>query len=141
MRPTIRQYWIDLTVGVAKRATCPRRQVGAIITDADGRIIASGYNGPPSGIPNCIDEPCGGQSGVSGHSDTCYAVHAEANAILQLRERSNEADTLYCTTKPCFNCAKLICQTQIKTVIYIDSYNDRRTEEIFGKKGVRIWQH
>ena len=139
MRPDIDTYWINLTIGASMRATCPRRKVGSIITDIDGHILANGYNGPPKGIPNCIENPCGGHDEVT--VENCIAIHAEQNAILQLGERIRYAHTLYTTTFPCFTCAKLICQTSIKRVIFVEDYPDTRGKRLFDAKGVEVTQH
>lgn len=138
-RPSINDYWMKLAIGVASRATCPRRKVGAIITDAEGFLLASGYNGPPKDIPNCIDTPCPGRYDKSGDSSRCLAVHAEANAILQLGDRIHRAHKLYSTTFPCFECAKLICQTKIKHIYYLESYPDERGAGIFHIKGINYY--
>lgn len=136
IRPSLGEYWIMIAEAVATRATCPRRSVGAIITSADGKILASGYNGPPNGISHCTAVPCGGESGAPGDFSKCIAVHAEQNAILQLGDRMDKAAVLYTTTFPCFTCAKLICQTGIHTINYLEDYSDQTAAELLHRKGV-----
>lgn len=137
-RPTKHQYWIELLSGVSKRGTCPRRQTAAIIVDEDNLILASGYNGPPKKLSNCIETPCAGVSDEPGNTDRCLAIHAEDNAIKQLRERFYRAEIIYCTNLPCFNCAKDILSTPIKTVVYIEDYADKRGLDILLSAGIEV---
>lgn len=134
-RPTIDQYYASMLKLVAARATCPRRQVGAIIVDFNGKVLATGYNGVPRDYPHCrdtgalYDKACPGWADKSGDSSRCYAVHAEANAILQCSDLK-AAYTIYCSTQPCFECCKLIGNTNITIVKYIESYPDTRGIEM-----------
>ncbi len=100
----------------AQNSYCKRRQVGAIIVK--GRmIISDGYNGTPEGFENvCEDE---------NNITKPYVLHAEANAITKVAKSNNssEASTLYVTTSPCMECAKLIIQSGIKRVVFADLYN------------------
>jgi dCMP deaminase len=99
----------------AKNSYCVRRQVGAILVK-DRMIISDGYNGTPSGFENvCEDE-----SGVTKP----YVLHAEANAITKVARSNNSSEgaTLYVTTSPCIECAKLIIQAGIKRVVFYDKY-------------------
>ena len=105
----------------AENSYCRRRQVGAIIVK-DKMIISDGFNGTPSGFENvCEDE-----------NDTTkpYVLHAEANAITKVARSSNSSDgaTLYVTTSPCIECAKLIIQAGIKRIVFAELY--RLTEGI-----------
>ena len=97
----------------AENSYCQRRQVGALVVK-DNRIISDGYNGTPSGFENV----CENDSNVTYP----YVLHAEANAITKLARSHNNSDnsTLYVTDSPCIECAKLIIQAGIKTVIYDD---------------------
>jgi dCMP deaminase len=100
---------------------CQRRKVGALIVK-DKMIISDGYNGTPSGFENhCEDE-----NGVTKY----YVLHAEANAITKIARSGNNSmgATLYVTTSPCIECAKLIIQAGIKRVVYREAY--RLTEGI-----------
>ena len=99
----------------AKNSYCERRQVGALIVK-NKMIISDGYNGTPSGFENvCEDE-----EGMTKP----YVLHAEANAITKVAKSNNSSDgaTLYVTAAPCLECSKLIIQSGIKRVVYIDSY-------------------
>jgi len=106
------EYYLQMLALVASRGTCARRQVAAILTDTEGRILATGYNGPPSGYPHCRDHiPCPGALDPAGDTARCVAIHAEQNAIVQAGLSGNlaRAAILYCTCSPCLNCAKLLC--------------------------------
>lgn len=99
----------------AENSYCKRRKVGALLVK-DKMIISDGYNGTPSGFENvCEDE----------HDITKpYVLHAEANAITKVARSNNSSEdaTLYVTSSPCIECAKLIIQAGIKRVVYADSY-------------------
>lgn len=125
MRPLWDEYFMDIAQVVATRGDCSRRQVGAVITDTENRIVSTGYNGSYSGGPSCLAGQCPrAASGVEPGSsyDTgpgaCIAVHAEANAIL-FADRVRLIDgTLYITEPPCDGCLKLIRNTNLRAVAY-----------------------
>ena len=99
----------------AENSYCKRRQVGALLVK-DKMIISDGYNGTPGGFENnCEDED---------NRSKPYVLHAEANAITKVAKSNNSSDgsTLYVTSSPCLECAKLIIQAGIKRVIFADSY-------------------
>jgi dCMP deaminase len=105
----------------------------------DKRIIATGYNGPASGLPHC--QECNRE--VSGQElQDCHAIHAEENAILQcaLYGPSTISASLYCTHAPCYHCAKLIIQAQVAEVAYIESYPDSRGLELLEEANIDIFQ-
>jgi len=115
MRITQTKYYIEITKLVAKRSPCLSRQVGAVITKND-RIISTGYNGPLSKFPHCTK--C--KRKESGKDlENCPALHAEVNALMYA---SDKGDTIYCTTRPCINCLKLIIASGIKNIIYLEKY-------------------
>ena len=115
----------------AKNSYCKRRQVGAIIVK--GRVIISdGYNGTPSGFENeCEDE--------NGNTKP-YVLHAEANAIAKVARSNNtcEGATLYITSSPCLECAKLIIQAGIIRVVYCDRYHNDDGLKLLERAGVEI---
>ena len=99
----------------AENSYCKRRRVGALIVK-DKMIISDGYNGTPSGFENVCED---------GNNVTKpYVLHAEANAITKIARSGNNSDgaTLYVTTSPCIECAKLIIQAGIRRVIYGEKY-------------------
>lgn len=118
---------------VASRSTCMRRQVACIITDGYGKILSTGYNGVPSGINHCIDFPCRGYGDEPGNSSRCEAVHAEQNAIIQCADISR-AYWMYCSTSPCFTCAKMILNTPIRGIFYGETYADQTGLDIIGRR-------
>lgn len=123
-RKTLDEYFLALLPHVATRSTCARRAVGAIITDARGAILATGYNGVPSGVPHCVDTPCPGAAYPSGRGlELCWAVHAEQNALLQCH-RLDLARRLYVSCAPCFTCAKLIRNTPLTRLVVAAEYAD-----------------
>lgn len=124
MRPSKDEYFMKMLLDVCARSTCGRRSVGAIITTEDGRILSTGYNGPPAGFPHCPDErACGGEGDKPGDSSRCLAVHAEQNAIMQCW-RLDLAYKMYVSASPCFTCAKMILQTPIRAVYSLTKYPD-----------------
>lgn len=111
MRPTWDMYFLEVARVISTRGDCRRRQVGAVLVDADNRIIGTGYNGAEPGGPSCIAGDCPRSysnvpSGV-GDYDMCISIHAESNALLFART-SVKGATLYCTDEPCPGCAKLL---------------------------------
>ena len=116
-------YFTQLLALVASRSTCARRAVGAIIVSERQFVLATGYNGVPSGFLHCTDHPCPGALDPSGDTTRCEAVHAEQNALLQCH-RLDLAHTLYTNVMPCFTCAKLIANTPIRRVVCAELYSD-----------------
>lgn len=135
--------FMEMTKLVATWSSCLRRQVGAIIV-RDKRIIATGYNGAPSGVENCVEKgeclrnKLHVESGT--HAELCYATHAEQNAIVQASKLgiSIEGATLYCTHQPCVICCKLIINSGIKRVVYDEGYPDEMSLKLFKESGVQI---
>lgn len=138
-RPTWDEYWLALLPVVKSRASCPRRQGGVVIVDSNNNIISTGYNGPPSGMPNCTEHPCGGENDPSGDTTKCMALHAEHNAIYFAGDRRSSAHTMYCTTEPCLKCALEILQTPIKRVVYMEPYPNQ-ARVILAEAGIQMMQ-
>ena len=111
---------MDITLDVARRSTCNRAQVGAIIVK-DKRILTTGYNGAPKGLPHCLDEGC---EIVEGHC--VRTLHAEQNAIIQaaLHGVSLAGGTIYTTHQPCATCAKMLINAGLVRVVYAGQYPD-----------------
>tara|TARA_Y100000310_G_scaffold345435_1_gene465002 strand:- start:10399 stop:10848 length:450 start_codon:yes stop_codon:yes gene_type:complete len=115
------EYFLSVAQLVAKRSTCRRRKVGCVLVDSHNHIVATGYNGVPSGFTHCLDVPCEGASSPSGTDlEKCFAVHAEVNAFLQLT--SEDTLTAYLSTTPCFTCAKMICNSEVKRIVASEWY-------------------
>ena len=120
----------------ARRATCLRGQVGAILL-LDKRIIATGYNGPPEGQPHCADKPC-------DLTVPCtHAVHAEANLIAFCAKHGIATNNtiLVVTTTPCKKCAELVIQAGIHTIIYEGEYRDLEGFSLLQDAGLLLYKY
>lgn len=118
-RPSWPEYFMRAAYLIAQRATCDRKHVGAVIVSPDNRIVSSGYNGAPSGMPSCDDA---GHELSDGHC--IRTLHAEDNAIA-FAGRSAMGCTLYVTVIPCYDCAKRIVNVGIDKVVYDEFYGSR----------------
>lgn len=141
-RPSWEAYFMEITRLVARRSTCQRRRVGAILVK-DKRILATGYNGAPSGLPHCLDIGCLRQQKLvpSGERhELCRGLHAEQNVIIQAARHgiSIQSASLYCTTMPCAICAKMIINAGIISVYYEEGYADRIAEELLTEAGIQL---
>ena len=143
-RPNWDEYFMDFAVLTARRSTCLRRQVGAVIVQ-DKHIIATGYNGAPRGIAHCGEREGGclrKELGVpSGEKhELCRALHAEQNAIIQAATlgQSVEGGTIYITHQPCAICAKMIINAGIQRIVVKEGYPDELAVEILREAGLRI---
>ena len=137
MRPSKHDYFLEMLNLVARRSTCIRRSVGAIITDQEGHILATGYNGVPINFDHCISHPCRGAGDNPGDTSKCMAIHAEQNAILQC-SALERAHTLYCSNLPCFVCSKMLANTNIKVVICQEDYADHSGFDILIEAGMSV---
>lgn len=123
--------YLKMALEWAKLSYCKRKQVGALIVK-DRMIISDGYNGTPSGAPNCCEDENG---------DTqWYVLHAEANAILKLASSTQSAKgaTLYITLSPCKECSKLILQSGISRLVYIDEYSDHEGIKFLKEHNIEV---
>ena len=119
---------------VSTRATCPRLSVGAVIV-LDRRILTTGYNGAPQGLPHCTEAGCKMQDG-----HCIRTLHAEQNAIVQgaLNGITLRGGSLYVTHQPCNNCAKMIVNAGIARVIFDGEYPDPFAMELFELAGIEL---
>jgi dCMP deaminase len=127
---------------VAKRSTCLRRKVGAILVK-DKRILATGYNGAPSGLRHCEEVGClrENTSVPSGERhELCRGLHAEQNAIIQAAYHgfSIRGATLYCTNKPCVICSKMLINAGIRKILYEDGYDDELADQMLREANIDI---
>ncbi|MBC8434468.1 MAG: cytidine/deoxycytidylate deaminase family protein [Desulfobacterales bacterium] len=141
-RPSWETYFMDITFLVAKRTTCLRRAVGAIIVK-DKRVLATGYNGAPTGIEHCSEVGClREQLNVpSGKNhELCRGIHAEQNAIIQaaLHGVSIKGATLFCTNLPCSICAKMIINAGISKIYHQSGYADAMSGEMLEAAGIEV---
>ncbi|MBA4393539.1 MAG: cytidine deaminase [Desulfobacca sp.] len=133
-RPPWPVYFMDIADLVARRSTCRRRQVGAVAVK-DKRILATGYNGAPSGIAHCLEVGClREQEGIpSGERhELCLGIHAEQNVIIQAAFHGIpiQGATLYCTNLPCVICSKMIINAGIREIVYREGYADTLSEDL-----------
>ena len=140
IRPSWDEYFAQIVEDISTRSTCFRRQVGALIVNADHEIVASGYNGNVRGYPHCeqigcIKEEMGFKSGEG--NDWCTAVHAEQNALLQSGKLSRDA-TLYVNAFPCKISARLIVNAGIKKVVISGEYTDKDGLKILDDSGIEV---
>lgn len=133
-RPSWDEYFMQIARDVATRATCLRRQVGAVIV-RDLRILTTGYNGAPKGLAHCLDVGC---HLVSGHCVRC--LHAEQNAIIQGAYFGvpTRGATIYSTHQPCNMCAKMIVNAGIVKVVIGGEYPDEFALEVLNGAGIEL---
>lgn len=117
----------------AELSHCNRKQVGALIVK-DGMIISDGYNGTPSGF----DNSCENEDGETHW----YVLHAEANAILKVAKSTHNCEdaTLYITLSPCKDCSKLIVQSGISRVVFMQGYKDQSGIDFLRQAGINVEQ-
>lgn len=141
-RPTWDEYFLGIAQLVAKRSTCLRRKVGALVVK-DRRILATGYNGTPSGIKHCFDTGCLREklNVPSGERhELCRGLHAEQNVLLQasLHGVSLKDSSLYVTNQPCLICTKMIINAGIKEVVMADHYPDVMALEFLKEAKIKV---
>lgn len=142
IRPSWDKYFMSMAELAATRSTCLRRQVGAVIVK-DKKVLATGYNGAPSGLKHCLDIGClrDKLKIPSGERhELCRATHAEQNAIVQAASFgvSIKEGTMYSTTHPCILCSKLIINAGIKKLVIKDNYPDPMSAEMLKAAKVKI---
>ena len=135
-RPGWDAYFLGVATAVAARADCTRRHIGAVLVGPDHRVVSTGYNGAPSGVPGCATAgacPRGQRTSAEvepGSSyDTgpgaCIAVHAEANALLHGDATRYRDGTAYVTDEPCDGCYRLLWGGEIDRVVWPTGYRVR----------------
>lgn len=125
---------------VSRRATCHRRRVGCVLTNARGHVLATGYNGVASGMMHCIEAPCPGALMPSGSGlDSCLSIHAEMNSLMQCSDPWAIED-VYCTTSPCVHCIKMLMNTSAKTIWFYEEYPHAESKNLWLMSGIgREW--
>jgi dCMP deaminase len=141
-RPSWDDYFMTITRVVATRSTCLRRHVGAILVK-DKRILATGYNGAPTGLKHCIEVGCLRKDAAipSGtRHELCRGLHAEQNAIIQAANHGISicGSTLYCTNKPCVICSKMIINAGITRVCYEEGYDDPLADQMLTEAHIEM---
>jgi len=128
------EYFMQIATQVATRSTCDRKHVGAVIV-RDKTILSTGYNGSVRGMPHCDDV------GHMMENTHCIAtVHAEANAIIQAAKNGTAIDgaDIYVTASPCWNCFKLIANSGIRRIFYLEFYRDENVLAVAKKAGIEM---
>ena len=123
--------YLKMATEWSKLSHCTRKQVGALIVK-NGMIISDGYNGTPTSFENSCENSDG--------DTNWYVIHGEANAILKCAKHGQSCDggTLYQTHSPCKECSKLILQSGIKRLVYIENYKDTSGLEFLKEAGIEI---
>jgi len=135
------EYFMLMALLAAKRGTCDRKQVGAVLVSKSNTVLATGYNGTPSGVPHC-DEVGHTLAEIDGRQSCIATLHAESNALDQAKVDLHDA-VLYTSVIPCFDCAKRIVNAGIKEVHYYEYYESRKTtivEKYLDDHGVRLFR-
>jgi len=130
------EYFMQIADQVATRSTCDRKHVGAVIV-RDKTILSTGYNGSVRGMPHCDDV------GHMMENTHCIAtVHAEANAIIQAAKNGTAIDgaDIYVTASPCWNCFKLIANSGIRRIFYLEFYRDENVLTVAKQAGIEMRQ-
>lgn len=135
-------YFTQIARLVSQRSTCLRRQVGAVIVK-DKRILATGYNGAPSGLPHCLDIGClreklkipSGQ-----RHELCRGLHAEQNAIIQasLYGICVKDSSVYITNQPCIICAKMLINAGVKEIVITAGYPDKMALDFLKQADIKV---
>lgn len=133
---------MDMAKLAARRSSCLRRAVGAVLVK-DRRLLATGYNGVPSGVVHCEVTGCLRdrlQVPSGERHELCRGLHAEQNAIIQAAFHgvSIRDAVLYCTNLPCIICAKMLINAGVRRVVYIDGYSDALTREMLAEVGMEL---
>ena len=165
-RPSKDQYFLEMARLAATRGTCVRRQVGCVLVNRLGQVLATGYNGVARGLPHCNEEAphtipgldgapinvtklsnkphlphaCPGSGAASGTQlDTCQAVHAEQNALLQCGD-VYRVEAAYVTHSPCLVCTKLLLNTSCRRIVFRQRYPHPGAERLWVEAGRQWWR-
>jgi len=141
-RPSWDEYFLQVARLVSKRTTCLRRSVGAVLVK-DKKILATGYNGAPSGLKHCIDIGCLREKlkiPSGERHELCRGLHAEQNVLLQaaLYGVSTRGSTIYITNQPCIICAKMLINAGIKEVAISDGYPDKLAKKFLQEAKIKV---
>jgi dCMP deaminase len=141
-RPDVDEYFLKIASVVAERSTCRRHHIGAVAVK-DKHILATGYNGAPAGLKDCLELGClrdelGIASGT--RQEICRGIHAEQNVIVQasLHGVSLEGSTIYCTHTPCVLCAKMLVNAKIKRFVSFGQYDDNSFRDLFREAEIAV---
>jgi dCMP deaminase len=141
-RPSWDDYFMEIARLVATRSTCLRRQVGAVVV-REKRILATGYNGAPKGLSHCLDIGCLREQMQIPHGERhelCRGIHAEQNAIIQAATSGANIDgaVIYSTHFPCSLCMKMIINSGIKKIFYVEGYPDDLSKSLCKEANLKL---
>lgn len=141
-RPSWDEYFMSMAQLVSKRSTCIRRKVGAVLVK-DMRIISTGYNGAPKGLPHCYEIGCLRKElnvPEGERAELCRGLHAETNCIIQAAVFgvSVKGATLYTTHFPCSICAKILINAEISEIIYASDYPDELAKKLLTEAKIKV---
>ena len=141
-RPDWEVYFLKIAKLASTRSTCIRRHVGAVLVK-EKKILATGYNGAPSGISHCVDVGClrdEEQIPSGQRHELCRGLHAEQNAILQAAYHgvSIQGSVLFCTNFPCVICSKMLINAGIRQIFYLEGYPDPLSEKMLREAGMEL---
>lgn len=141
-RPSWDEYFIEIAALISNRSTCIRRNVGAVIVK-EKRILATGYNGTPKGLPHCLEIGCLREElkiPSGERHELCRGLHGEQNALLQasLHGVRVKDSILYCTNQPCIICAKMLINAGIKEIVISDGYPDKMSMDFFKQAKILV---
>jgi dCMP deaminase len=144
-RPSWDDYFMDIAEQVSGRSTCLRRHTGAVLVK-EKRILATGYNGVPSGLAHCEEVGCLREQrniASGSHHELCRGIHAEQNAVIQAAKHGIAIDesSVYCTHQPCVLCAKILINAGVSEIVFREPYPDPLSEELLEEAGVTRRQH
>lgn len=160
MRPSREEWAMGLALLTSQRSTCYRRSVGCVLLNNMGHVVATGYNGVATGQPHCnlavagetdllngaaltkriYPNLCAGAKEPSGQGlDSCDAIHAEQNALLQCRDVQS-IHACFVTTSPCVTCTKLLLNTGCSEIYFNEVYPQPRAKELWESAGL-AWTH
>lgn len=137
-------YFAEIADLVSSRSTCLRNQVGAVVVK-ESQILSTGYNGAPKGLTHCEDVGCIREKlkvKPGERHELCRGLHAEQNAVIQAAYHgiSVRGASLYCTTRPCSICTKMLINAGIVEIVYIEEYQDELAAELAKEAGLNVRQ-
>ncbi len=144
-RPSWDEYFMTIAAQVAGRSTCLRRATGAVLVK-DKRILATGYNGVPSGLAHCEAAGCIREQREipsGSHHELCRGIHAEQNAVIQAARHGISIDgaTAYCTHQPCVLCAKILINAGVASIVFAEPYPDPLSAAMLAEAGIPVAHH
>ena len=140
-RISFEDLFVETTKLAAKRSSCVKAQQAALLIK-DNRVISFGYNGPPAGTLNCLEDGGEDVCGKDSNGSCFLGVHAEQNAIGYAARNgiNTEGCIIYCTMTPCISCAKLVVAAGIKEFYYIDEYRLDDGLRFLEYCGIKSWK-